>query len=210
MRPKNVLFFFFAVCIALLAATHRWGDSAHTMGLITAKGGKARHPAFFESGKEHYTLIVTAKVIPPYRGDARVVFQGNPKMDCEFFASTPVVDFNLRRHPEFKGNTFFGLQPRDRLALWVLMTPPVLDPVCGMAYEENFIRYSHRGKAYYFCSEACVQVFGSEPEKYNKRAAAASKYTLSLHDLKKGDAVLTVPVIFKGEGTENHAGQHDH
>ena len=210
MRLRNILFFFFAVCISLLAASHRWSDSAHTMGLVTTKGGKARHPAFFENGKKHYTMIVTAKVIPPYRGDARVVFEGEPKMRCEFFASAPVLDLNLRRLPRFQDNTFFGLQPKDRLALWVLMTPPVLDPVCGMANDESFIRYSYEGKEFYFCSEVCVKVFRNAPERYRNPAAAARKYTLTLHDLEKDKPILTVPVIFRGEGTKNHVDPHDH
>ncbi len=166
MRFKKTMFFLFAVCLSLMAATHRWGDSAHTMGMITVKGGKVRHPAFFESGLERYTMIVTAKVIPPYQGDVGVVLEGEPPMGYEVFAAGPVVDLKLRSLPEFKDHTFFGLKPQHRLALWIEMTPPA--------------------------------------------SGAAHRYTLSFQDLKNGDAVLTVPLVFKGEGKGEHAGSSHH
>ena len=166
MAFKKMLFFFLGVCLSLAAATYRWGDSAHTMGMITSGGGKVRHPVFLESGKERYTMIVTAKVIPPYQGDARVVLEGAPLTDYELFATAPVVDFKFRRLPEFKGDTFLGLKPKDRLALWVRMTSPA--PV------------------------------------------SAGKLTLSFQDLKNGTPLLTVPVVFEGEGKQEHAVTSEH
>lgn len=123
MRLKEITFFVFAAIISLLAASHRWGDSAHTMGLIKEDGGEAIHPAFLEAGKEHYTMIVTAKVIPPYSGDVCVVLEGEPKMDYTLFSAGPVVDVGMRDLPRFQDDTFFGLEPKHRLALWVRMTP---------------------------------------------------------------------------------------
>ena len=124
MRLKRITFFVLAVSVSLLAASHRWPDSGHTMGLITGDGGKVRHPAFFQTGEERYTLIVTAKVMPPYRGNVRVALEGEPRIDYALFAAGPVMDLGLRNLPEFRDDTFFGVEPQHRLALWVRMTLP--------------------------------------------------------------------------------------
>jgi hypothetical protein len=116
---KKIIFFVFAVLISLAGASHRWGDSAHSIGLITAEGGKVRHPTILPSGKDRYTLIVTTTVIPPYRGDARVVLEGTPELDYRIYVSAPVVDLGLARHPVFKDGVLYDLQPRDRNAIWL-------------------------------------------------------------------------------------------
>jgi len=210
MRWKGVLFFVLAVCISVPAARFRWMDSAHSIGLIKATGGEARHPAFLQSGKDRYNLIATATVIPPYSGDAKVVLEGEPKLDYEIFASGPVIDLKFRRLPKFSDNTLRGLQPNDRIALWVLMKPPLVDPVCGMAHEETFLEYRHQGVNYTFCSEGCLRVFRQEPGKYLKGAMSAMEHTLVLYDTQTGASVLKVPVIFRGREETGHAEKHDH
>jgi len=129
MRLKYIIFFILAVGISLLGSTYRWGDSAHSIGLINASGGKVRHPSFLKSGKNRYALISTATVIPPYRGDARLVLEGKPEMDHEIFFSGPIVDLGLRRLPKFRDNILYGLAPRDRLSIWVVMKPKDRDAV---------------------------------------------------------------------------------
>jgi hypothetical protein len=116
---KKIIFFVFAVLISLVGASHRWGDSAHSIGLISADGGKVRHPSTLPSGKERYTLILTTSVIPPYRGDARVVLEGTPELDHRIYVSAPVVELGLARHPVFKDGVLYDLHPRDRSAIWL-------------------------------------------------------------------------------------------
>lgn len=43
-----------------------------------------------------------------------------------------------------------------------------VDPVCGMSTgdEKAFIRYEHEGKAYYFCSDACLAKFKGDPARF--------------------------------------------
>lgn len=79
MRSKKLLVFLLAVAISTVAAGFRWGDSGHAIGLVKAKGGKARHPIVVEGGKGLYSLIVTATVIPPYSGDARICEEKCPQ-----------------------------------------------------------------------------------------------------------------------------------
>lgn len=43
-----------------------------------------------------------------------------------------------------------------------------LDPVCHMRIEESTAAATctHEGKTYHFCSEACAQAFGANPDRY--------------------------------------------
>jgi hypothetical protein len=150
MRLKNIMFFLLALGISLAGAAYRWEDSAHSIGFIETSGGRVRHPAFFKSGKNRYALIATATVIPPYRGDAKVVLEGEPEMEHEIHFTGPVVDLGIRRLPEFRDNVLYGLRPKDRIAIWLVMKPPVIDPVCLMAYEDSYMNYKYRDKDYYF------------------------------------------------------------
>lgn len=207
---KKIIFFTIAVCISLLGATYRWTDSAHSIGLIKASGGEARHPSTLESGNSLYTLIATATVIPPYRGDAWVVLEGNPEMDYKIYSSDPVIDLGLRRQPKFKNNVLYDLRPKDRIALWVVIKPPVLDPVCNMAYQSGFTKEHLNGKDYFFCSDACRDTFKAGPVKYKGRENVRGNYTLAFYDTKTDKAILRVPLIFKGKGETKDAGEHHH
>lgn len=210
MKTKIIIFFILAFAVSFLAASWKWGDSAHSIGLIKASGGKARHPAFLDGGEKGYMLITTATVIAPYRGNARVVLEGRPRLEHEIFFSGPVVDLGMRRNPEFRGNVLYNLEPKDSIALWVRMKPPVVDPVCGMAYEEGFKRIAYQGKPYVFCAEGCAEMFLRDPEKYGKNAGIRGKYRLAFYDTKTGRLVLDVPIVFQGKGEMKNAGQHEH
>jgi YHS domain-containing protein len=210
MKIKSLVFFILAVAVSVLAANHRWGDSAHAIGTIKATGGGARHAASLNSGKSSYTLIATATVIPPYRGDARVELEGKPSIDHRIYLSGPVADLGIRRNPELKGNVIYGLEPWDRIAMWVVMNPPDIDPVCRMAYKEGFKKISYRSKEYVFCSEACAETFRKNPEKYQDNDSVTGKYNLAFYDTKTNKPVLSIPVVFKGKGETGDAGEHHH
>ena len=123
MRLKNTVVFIAIAAISLFAGAHRFRDSGHAIGLIKARGAEARHPVILKSGKDRYTVIVTATVMPPYSGDARMVLEGDPAMDYRIYSSKPVIDFSLRRRPVFRDDILYDLRPMDRLALWMVMKP---------------------------------------------------------------------------------------
>jgi hypothetical protein len=120
---KRILFLVVAIGLSLSAAHFRPGDSAHAIGLITREGGTVRHPIHLPAGKDAYTLILTATVIPPWRGDARVTVEGSTELDVSLHPSRPVLDLGLRHRPRFEDGVFHDLRPRDRLALWVRLKP---------------------------------------------------------------------------------------
>lgn len=208
MTKKNITVFIAAAAISLAAANTRFGDSAHAIGVIKANGGSARHASHLDAGKDGYTLIATATVIPPYRGNAKITLEGEPKLDYKLYSSGPVLDLGIGRHPAFREDTLFDLQPKDRIAVWAVIKPPAIDPVCGMAVKEDFVREEHGGKSYRFCSDNCLNDFRLNPDKY-KDNAAQGKYTLAFTDTATGKRVLDIPVIMGGkEGAGDGGHQH--
>jgi predicted nucleic acid-binding Zn ribbon protein len=197
---KKVLVFLLAVGLSLLGAVFEWGDSAHSIGLVSVDGGRARHPVVLPSGRDRYMLIATATVLPPYRGDVRLALEGDPPIATRISASAPIVDLGLHHWPRLEGGVLSGLEPRDRLAVWVEMRPPRLDPVCGMAL----------GDAGGFCSEECRERFRQAPERYRGRDRVRGSYVLSMKDTGTGRPVLSVPIEFVGEGGRRDAGGHQH
>jgi hypothetical protein len=123
MYTKSVLVCTAAVAISLVAATYRFRDSGHAVGMLGIQGGKARHAVQLDPGKGRYVLVVTGVVQPPYRGNARVELEGTPEMDYELHLSRPVVDLGLHRAPRLSGGVLEDLRPKDKFALWVIMRP---------------------------------------------------------------------------------------
>lgn len=205
---KKIAVFIIAVAISVLAAQYRWDDSAHSIGMISVKGGKVRHATTLKTGQERYMLISTATVIPPYKGDVRVVLEGMPKVEHNLYLSGPVIDLKLSQWPRLEGNTIYGLKPKDRLALWVEMRPPSVDPVCGMAHEEHFVRHEYKGREYAFCNEMCLKAFREHPEEYEGSDSLRGEYNLAFYDTKTERPVLKVPINFVGKGEASHGGGH--
>jgi hypothetical protein len=110
-----------AVAVSLVAAGFRFGDSAHAIGLLTSQGGRARHPFHLAGGYSRYTLVVTATVLPPYRGDARVRVDGCEPWRWSVYDSEPAMRLPFRRRPEMRDLVYRDLRPRDRLAFWVVL-----------------------------------------------------------------------------------------
>lgn len=52
-----------------------------------------------------------------------------------------------------------------------------IDPVCGMEVDEkeSSVSQFYKGRAYFFCSEACFRSFSADPEKYASEAEAKAR-----------------------------------
>lgn len=171
MRVRSLIIFILSASLALTAAGFRFYDSSHAMGMLSLKGGKARHPFHLDPGKSLYTLIATGVVLPPYKGDARVVLEGAPAMSYTIYDSAPIVELGLHRRPRFENGTLFDLQPKDRLALWVVMKPG----------SDNELP-ANSGKA---------------EEQTN---AASPPLTLAFYDTRTNRPLLKIPVAFNAVG----------
>ena len=203
MKIKTVIFFALAVAVSLVAAGHRFYDSSHSMGLIGAQGGKALHPVVLDSDRHFYCVITTATVLPPYRGDARIVLEGNPKMTYSLHNSGPIIDLGVHRRPTFQDNVFYGLQPRDRLALWLVMKP---------AQESNLTEpektESGESNAGSVSGQTSCPLHEETTESGSIGRVGGEKLALSFYDTRTNQPVLRIPVIFKANGKGNHASEH--
>jgi hypothetical protein len=197
----RVLWFVAAVAVSTLAAWWRWPDSAHAIAVVRRGGGTARHPVEFPPGRGERILVATARVIPPYRGDARLVLEGEPALPWRAEVSRPAIDLGLHRWPRLAGDVLEGLEPGQRIALWVALgPPPEADPVCGMGCGDGAIREGGRC----FCSEACLTTYRSGGAR---EGGARGEYRLALRDLASGQPVLAIPIRFAPAGG-GHAGAH--
>jgi hypothetical protein len=202
MKIKTVIFFVLAVAVSLVAAGHRFYDSSHSMGLIGAAGGKVLHPVVLEGGRNSYTVIATATVLPLYRGDARIVLEGNPQMTYSLHNSGPIIDLGLHRHPRFENNVFYGLQPRDRLALWLVMKPargskPTGPGTTGSAASNTVSAGGH--------ASCPLHEETSEPNPIDR--GGREKLALTFYDTRTNQPVLRIPVIFKAKGKGKHGSE---
>jgi hypothetical protein len=200
MRAKLIAVFFISVAISTLAATYRFLDSAHVMGTIRKGGGTARHPALLEKGKDAYTLIATAAVIPPYRGDIRVAVEGEPRFSWEIYETRPAVALNIHHRPDYRDNTFYNLRPKDRLAVWVRMRPVgTVKAVTAKATAANTSERHRNGG-----SEDGDAHMDSETDDCESMAHRGYRRTnglsLTFRDASTGEKLLGIPIIFKGKG----------
>ncbi len=205
---RKLAFLAGAIAVSTLAAWYRWPDSAHAIGVVKRGGGTARHPVALPAGQDSYVVITTAPVIPPWRGDARVSVEGEPPMAWQLEVSRPIVDLHLRRWPVQDGDRIRGLEPRDRLALWVKLTPPAADPVCGMACPKDAPRESVGGREECFCSDACREAFRAAPRLHPPRRVDRGRWALVLRDDRSGAPLLTVPIALGGEEAGHDAPHH--
>lgn len=227
MRCKSIVTFIVSCIIFIFAASHRFHDSAHAIGTIKKGGGKARHPALLDSDRNSYVLIATAGVVPPYRGNARVVLEGDPTLKATFHNSGPAVELGIHRHPDFKENTFYDLRPKDKVALWVKIKRDLTVPV----------RQATTGAetAVPSCSRCDTESGGEEtrqpesktpaPESGKKSYAERGKSrrggwqgrdtgensatgpALAFYDTATNERLLSIPIRFTG-GTEGGGNAH--
>ncbi len=205
---RKLAFLAVAVAVSTLAAWYRWPDSAHAIGVIKKGGGTARHPVSLQPGQDSYVVVATAPVIPPWRGDAVVSVEGDPEPAWEVEVSRPIVDLHLRRWPRQDGTRIRGLEPKDRLALWVKLTPPPADPVCGMPCGKDTVRHALAGRDECFCSDACWETFRADPARHPPRRAEKGSWSLVLRDDRSGAPLLTVPIVLGGEEVAGEAHHH--
>lgn len=204
MRAKTLVVFFLSVAVCAAAASYHFYDSAHTIGLIKAGGGEARHPILLDRGRDSYTLIATATVVPPYRGDVRVAVEGEPAMDFMIYNSEPVVDLGVFRHPAFRNNVLYDLRPKDKIALWVVMKPKG-SALPGHANPEQASDVTANGS----CCEIPAPEAATKAEEHptahgNGNKDPRTKQFLAFYDVDTNARVLQVPIIYRDkEGTAN-------
>jgi YHS domain-containing protein len=191
-----------SLTVSTAAAVWRWPDSAHAIASLRQGGGTARHPVVLAAGPERYMVVVTAPVSPPWHGDARLAIEGEPPLEFEAQLSRPVVNLGLRHLPTMEGRVVRGLEPGDRIALWVNLAAPELDPVCGMRCTEAI-----RDAGHCFCSTECHATYLRNPDRYTRGGYRGQPLRLTMRDDRTGQLVMTVPISLGG-GKGSHGAHH--
>jgi len=195
MKYSTIALFGLSVAVSAVAAHHRFHDSAHAMGMLKIGGASARHPAVLDKNRDSYVLIATAGVVPPFRGNARVVFEGGRGLEATFHNAEPAVNFGFHHRPTFRGDTYYDLRPKDRIALWVKITrnsPPekTSDPVretVPSGPDSSTDCPQHRAG-------------GSMPPERGRTAGPA----LAFYDTATDDRLLRIPIRFIASGGDSH------
>jgi len=136
MRIRKIAVFLAAVVISATAAGFRWGGSGHVIGMIHPAGGTVNHPLVLAGDNRLYSFIVSASVLPSYRGDVEIRLAGEPALDCDIFLAEPVLDLGLHPRPDYACPVLSGLRPGDRISLWAVIRTSL--PVRG-AYRLEFL-----------------------------------------------------------------------
>lgn len=191
---KTIITFTASVGLSLLAALSQFGDSAHSMALLSKDGGRVKHAAHFEAGLNRYVMIATATVLPPYRGDVRVAVENVPGMTWAIHNSEPVIALGLHRQPVFRDHILQGVQPRDRLALWVVMRP---DSSTSDAETEGADVAPSEMKPGVFCcplpeSDEAIEHSGGKQGEHG----VVNGPSLAFYDVASGNQVMRVPIHF--------------
>ena len=197
MNLKTLTVFALAGGLFLAVASYRFHDSAHAIGRLSEQGGQVNHAVLLDAGRPHYTIIVTGVVIPPYRGNARVALEGDSSMEYRIHNSEPVVDLGFFRRPQFRGNTLYGLQERDKVALWVVMRPK--DKARPGIQEGG----SATDDAYLDCCD--LPPFSPRSSGQGIRELRKG-LSIAFRDILTGKPILNVPIVFRGGKEETSHG----
>ena len=108
----------------------KFNDTAHAVGMLNAQGGVVMHPVEFSLdgslfGK--FTLLLTAKVLPPVSGDLVVNLTGpeelNYKVSSRYPPGVPIMN-RLDRWYTFENSIFKGVTTGSDLVIVLLIKPP--------------------------------------------------------------------------------------
>lgn len=193
---KTLLTFTAAVGLSLLGAVSHFGDSAHSMALLNKNGGRVKHAAHFEAGLDRYVMIATATVLPPYRGDVRVAVENLPGMTWAIYNSEPVIPLGLHRQPVFRDHILTGVQPRDRLALWVVMR-------AAGNVSDSVTQDAAAAPAELEAGASCCPLPESleelEQSGNHGEHAIVTGPSLAFYDMASGEQVMRVPIHFESK-----------
>ncbi len=193
---KTMITFSAAVGLSLLGAVSHFGDSAHSMALLSKDGGRVKHAAHFETGLNRYVMIATATVLPPYRGDVRVAVENVPGMAWAIHNSEPVIPLGLHRQPIFRDHILKGVQPRDRLVLWVVMRPDGRSSAAGA--EEAAAAPAELGPGASCCPlPESVEAVEESGNQYHHSGGTGP--ALAFYDQASGNQVMRVPIHFNSK-----------
>ncbi len=138
----------------------KFNDSAHAVGMLNAEGGVAMHPTEFSLDGSlfgQFTLLLTARVLPPVSGDLVVDLTGPEELDYKTSSRYPPgvpITNRLDRWYTFENSTFKGVTTGSDLVIVLLIKPPqaageytlsITDDSTGQLYYNMPVRFLDKG-----------------------------------------------------------------
>lgn len=114
----------FTICA--IAAMYTPPNFGHSVNMLTKNGGICKHPVLLGFNEDKYVVFVTGTVKAPYKGSAKVVLEGDPKIEYKIYSQYPPdIKLGIHKFHGFKNNTIEDLTPWEKFALAVVVKPQV-------------------------------------------------------------------------------------
>lgn len=121
---RYTLTFLAALVLFTPLAVWRAGDLRHIVGTTGTRGGRVRHEAQLEFGRDRYTVLVTGRNRLPETTDLNIVVEGEPAIPFTVASNyPPTIDLGVHDWPTFTGESLAGVRPGEKLGLWVVLEP---------------------------------------------------------------------------------------
>lgn len=112
--------------IFTIAAMYTPPNFSHSVNMLTKDGGICRHPVLLGFNEDKYVVFVTGTVKAPYKGSAKVVLEGLPRIEYKIYSQYPPdIKLGIHKFHGFKNNTIEDLTPWEKFALIVVVKPQV-------------------------------------------------------------------------------------
>ena len=112
----------FTVCT--IAAMYTTPNFGHSVTIITKDGGISRHPVLLGLNEDKYVILVTGTVKSPYKGNVKIVLEGEPEIDYKIYSRyPPELKLGIHKFHDFEDNTIKNISAWDKFMLAVCIKP---------------------------------------------------------------------------------------
>lgn len=112
----------FTVCT--IAAMYTPPNFGHSVTIITKDGGISRHPVLLGLNEDKYVVLVTGTVRSPYKGNVKIVLEGEPEIYYEIYSRyPPELKLGIHKFHDFEDNTIKNISAWDKFMLAVCIKP---------------------------------------------------------------------------------------
>jgi len=127
-KKKHLLIIGLTIIITLsvctIAAMYTSPNFGHSVTMITKNGGISRHPVLLGLNKDKYIVLVTGTVKSPYKGNVKVVLEGNPIIDYKIYSQYPPnLKLGIHKFHDFEDNTIKNISSWEKFMLTVFIKP---------------------------------------------------------------------------------------
>jgi hypothetical protein len=121
---KIILTIIITLTVCTIAAMYTPPKFGHSVTMITKDGGISRHPVLLGLNENKYVVLVTGTVKSPYRGNVRIVLEGEPKINYEIYSQyPPELNLGIHKFHDFENNTIRNISAWEKFMLTLSLKP---------------------------------------------------------------------------------------